>query len=55
MLGQREVDIDVLTGWSDTPAQMKTKIQNAIVSFGNANGYSALTSAMVIMPTFTKG
>ena len=49
---QRRESVEVLTQWSDNAATIKTKISNAIVSFGNANGYSALTSNNIIMPSY---
>jgi hypothetical protein len=41
--------------WSDTPAQMKTKIMNRVVAIANANSYAQLTSADVFLPNYTKG
>jgi hypothetical protein len=50
-----EQEISIVTSWTDNNAAIKTKIVNAIVALAAANNYSTLTSANVILPSYTKG
>lgn len=51
----RETDLTIISPWSDSLAQIKTRISNAILVEAAANNYNSLTAANIIMPSFQKG
>lgn len=51
----RKVRLTVISQWTDTVAQIKNKLQTAIIADGAANGYTQLTTQNILMPTYQKG
>lgn len=51
----RETDLTIISPWTDSLAQIKTRISNAILAEAAANNYTSLTAANIIMPSFQKG
>ena len=50
-----ENDLEVITPWADTLAQIKSRISAAILAEAAANGYTTLTANDIIMPQVQKG
>lgn len=48
-------DLVITTAWTETNAQIKSKIVAEILRIAQENNYTQLTSGNVILPTYAKG